>query len=146
MEKREILFRGWNKKNKKWLYGYYFAYHGYHFIVPNEKVIPLDSYEDYVIDADTVGQYTGLKDAKGVKIFEGDIIKTPCGFIGEVIFGRAEEECTHKVCNRKITDVYTTYGWIFKRADGYTCAIDDEILQGELFGNVHENPLLIKTE
>ena len=33
MEKREILFRGWNKKNKKWLYGYYFAYRGYHFIL-----------------------------------------------------------------------------------------------------------------
>lgn len=22
MTKREILFRGWNKKNKKWIYGY----------------------------------------------------------------------------------------------------------------------------
>lgn len=146
MAKREILFRGWNKENKKWLYGYYFTYRGNHFISPDDKVNPLDTYKDYVVDADTVGQYTGLKDVKGVKIFEGDIIKTPCGFIGEVIFGRAEEECTHTECNRKITDVYTTYGWIFKRADGYTCAIDDEILQGELLGNVTENQELIKTK
>lgn len=74
MAKREILFRGWNKKNKKWLYGYYCVNRGEHFIAPDEFVNPLASYEDYVVDDDTVGQYTGMKDAKGVKIFEGDII------------------------------------------------------------------------
>lgn len=74
MAKREILFRGWNKKNKKWIYGYYFVNRGEHFIAPDEFVNPLASYEDYVVDADTVGQYTGMKDAKGVKIFEGDIL------------------------------------------------------------------------
>ena len=74
MAKREILFRGWNKKNKKWLYGYYCVNRGEHFIAPDEFVNPLASYEDYVVEADSVGQYTGLKDANGVKIFEGDII------------------------------------------------------------------------
>lgn len=48
------------------------------------------------------------------------------------------------VFRRKITDVYTTYGWIFKRADRFTIAIDDEILQGELIGNVTDNPELMK--
>lgn len=89
-------------------------------------------------------QYTGLKDKNRKKVFEGDIIKTPRGFIGVVVFGRTEEECTHMVFRRKITDVYTTYGWIFKRADGFTIAIDDEILQGELIGNVTDNPELMK--
>lgn len=78
MKKREILFRGWNEKNKKWLYGYYLVNRGEHFISPDEFVNPLASYEDYVVDADSVGQYTGLKDAKGVKIFEGDVIVDEC--------------------------------------------------------------------
>ena len=72
--KREIMFRGWNKKNKRWLYGYYCVNRDEHFIAPDEFVNPLASYEDYVVDADTVGQYTGLKDKKGKKIFEGDIL------------------------------------------------------------------------
>lgn len=141
---REILFRG-KKSNGRWVYGS---------LVVSENIAPAIYYNvskgvadvlDWCyVKPDTIGQYTGLKDKEGKKIFEGDIVKTPRGFIGEVVFGRAEEECTHREYRRKITDVYTTYGWIFKRADGFTIAIDDEILQGELIGNVTDNPELIK--
>lgn len=123
---RKIIFRGWNIKYKCWDY------------VNN----PME--DCALIDQNSVGQYTGLTDKNGKKIFEGDILKTPCGFIGQVVFGKAEEKCKHKVHGRTIIDCYTTYGWIFVRGDGYKCAIDDELLEGEIIGNVFSNPELMK--
>lgn len=132
MEKREIRFRGWNKKNKQWIYGYYFTYRGNHFISPDDKVNPLDTYKDYVVDADTVGQYTGMKDAKGEKIFEGDII-------GGNGFQNIIQYDENMACfTDKCTDFQEYVGGLDQRwIDEFKIVV---------IGNVHENSEIIKTE
>lgn len=132
MAKREILFRGWNKKNKMWLYGYYIVNDGEHFISPGAFVTDLESYEDYVIDADTVGQYTGLKDAKGKRIFEGDIIES--------------NGCKHLILYNEGGARFIA---AFKGSSYATCSINQQWInecEKVIIGNVHENPELIKTK
>lgn len=71
----KILFRGYNIKNAKWIYGYYFVNRGEHFIIEDGVLTtPFLTADDFKVEETSVCQYTGLTDCKGNKIFEGDIL------------------------------------------------------------------------
>lgn len=68
---RKIRFRGYNAKNKQWLYGFYIENRLGHFVCPNEFACGKD-WDDYEVSEETVGQFTGISDEKGTEIYEGD--------------------------------------------------------------------------
>ena len=74
---REILFRGKCRYTGKWVEGFYCGGNERKTLSPCIFVYLPDrqSYDCQEIIPDTVGQFTGLKDIHGVKVFEGDIIK-----------------------------------------------------------------------
>lgn len=83
---REILFRGKRKDNGEWVEGHYGEYYSGKenvscISIPKETISGSLCYD---VIPETVGQYTGLTDKNGVKVFEGDIV---CIFDGEYFSG-----------------------------------------------------------
>ena len=95
---RDIRFRGYDKKNKKWVYGAYIKHiDATPCIFTNQKeriewekehthhIIVFDEFSDWWmprnitfcrdIDPDSIGQYIGLMDNQRKFIYEGDIVE-----------------------------------------------------------------------
>lgn len=77
----DILFRGKTRLDSKdWVYGTYHYSEGHSYILSREKFIELEGrqtlHEKEVVEVigSTVGQYTGVDDEKGERIFDGDLV------------------------------------------------------------------------
>ena len=136
---REILFRGKRIDNGEWIYGYYV----YSKSEDECFILPQEGFNTKVYH-DTVGQYTGLTDKNGNKIFEGDIVRinesiSKSKRMGVVIYDETKGQtcidvgdgCKKYSFERKI---------IIK--DG-KCTIENS-LTFEIIGNIYDNPELTK--
>lgn len=127
-EMREILFRGKRVDNGEWVEG--------DFCHPSNickesigydeqlKQSGIPIWEDYNIRTETVGQYTGLTDKNGKKIFEGDIIKDRFDDIGQIEY-------------KPKYVAFIIQGW----ETGFAFWVKKDI---EVIGNIHDNPELLK--
>lgn len=132
---REILFRGKRLDNGEWVQG---DLRQFEVGVYIESYMVDGSKLNYVVDPATVGQFTGLTDKNGTKIFEGDIV----GFVHEkykdykvkkysrnyvIEFSNTFSYCGYRFRNKSI---------FFPCKQSTLCMHDCEII-----GNIHDNKL-----
>lgn len=128
---REILFRGKQISDGEWVEGYLGIE------VNNSPVIQwcefdenygVDCVEESAVIPETVGQYTGLTDKNGTRIFEGDIVAVYDAYCNETVVGI--------VC-------FGDGSFYIRDTD---CSSYDRWMyyESEVIGNIHDNPELLK--
>lgn len=137
MQMREILFRG-KKNNNKWVKGRLItddviAPEGQRFVRDTDGSFNIKC---QTIDPKTVGEFTGLTDKNGVKIFEGDIIIYDDGEDADregefsiVVWENAEFCLKHFTAN---CEPYYD-----------DCNLTHSSCYYEIIGNIHDNPELL---
>lgn len=124
---REILFRGIDIKPGKWVEGW-LIYNHIAIPVDMENGDSFDSFKDtyffHKVIQETVGQFTGMTDKNGTKIFEGDIIRESY---------KGHERIYHVFWD----DDYSAFR---AKCEDITFYLD-EIVEShcEVIGNIHDN-------
>ena len=151
---REILFRGKRLDNGEWAEGYLYEHEPALVGIVSENDAPEPSkwfiartgfadwnmprpVEFVEVDPSTVGQYTGLKDRNGKRVFDGDIVtqnwydhdEPSDDSFGEVVF--CEYDCSFSVMDIQKDSIVPlgrchAYHW-----------------EAEVIGNIHDNPELL---
>ena len=137
--KREILFRGKSTISKEWVYGD---------LVRTSQLIAIkevngDYFRPISVIPETIGQYTGLKDKDGNKIFEGDIVHLKGdGYDGSKVgkdYYRVITFHDGAFCISIEDGVhYPVHAPIYEHSDSHN------IVNWNVVGNVTDNPELIK--
>lgn len=130
---REILFRGKRKDNGEWVYGWVTTQHKKY--TEGDLLTEIQSSTfgegEHYVDTETVGQYTGLKDKNGTKIFEGDIIDFLYRSDGDD-YGIVQYDVDE-------TEFGFVYNLIYDGLGRHYCSRDIEVI-----GNIYDNPELMK--
>lgn len=124
---RQIKFRGKEtSKPHRWVTGHYYEENGASFIWVKGKMKnwPIE------VDAETVGQFTGLLDKNGKEIYESDII----------LLGKNKTYTAQIVYRNDSLRIYSVGGYFIGDLDYIRqCGID----YCEVIGNIHDNPEMV---
>ena len=138
----EILFRGKRLDNGEWVEGNLFVSDtdGKTYILSGSRIVTIE----WEVDPSTVGQYTGLKDKNGERIFEGDIVE--CVSWNE--YFSIPESNLFQNFRRVMVVVFHTGAFCMKESmpDPLRPNYWDLIYNGdiEIIGNIHDNPEFMK--
>lgn len=127
---REILFRGKRTDNGEWVEGWVTSQ--FKKFSEGEILTRIKSKifggGEYLVDTQTVGQYTGLNDKNGKKIFEGDICKHRSNYSGNTVISVV---------------TYTDGHFLALVCENSGFELSEKL---EVIGNIHDNPELMEAD
>lgn len=129
---REILFRGKRAENDEWVKGFYVCVPDTHYIMTGKfdsLTNGIINSEAYKVDPSIIGQFTGLTDKNGVRIFEGDIVR-----YGDTI---------HRVVFEQRNGT-AYFGLVYAACETLPFGHYQDLKQIEVIGNIYDNPELLE--